>query len=412
MTPLPGRPEHAPPLTSVARTLYDIAQGFDWPLDPEPRLRRALRLLRRIVPYDRCGLLHAPGVGVSRLMVEPDAVEERDGVSRILTRFLTLLTEEAHPAGDRPRPDGALLPLWASASHLAVPLVGLDRVLGVLFVRGTDVYTDDHLRLLSVVAAQIAAYLTAGRLREQEAQSVIEHAEAQAIADAQSRVKGDFLAILVRELRKLLAPARDGMETIRTQAQGEPSVRRATEVVERQLDDATRLLDDVLDVSCLGSDKIALHKELVSLQTIVTAAVESTRHLADARRHRLSVLLPQTPLWIEADAARLSRAVGSLLDNAAKFTRPGGDISVTADREDGDFVLRVRDTGVGLSPEMLPLVFDLCARAQRSLPYADEGIGLGLTLARILVEHHGGRISAHSEGLGKGSEFVVRLPGA
>jgi signal transduction histidine kinase len=411
VTPLAGIPEHAPTVTSVARTLYDIAQGFDWPLDPEPRLRRALRLLRRIVPYDRCGLLDAPGVGLPRLVVEPDAAEERDGVSRILTRFLTLLTDDAHHAGDRPRPDAALLPLWASASHLAVPLVGLDRVLGVLFVRGTDVYTDDHLRLLSVVAAQIAAYLTACRLREQEAQMVIEHAAARAAAEASSRAKGEFLAVLVRELSKLLAPMRTSMTSIRRQAERDPAVRRAADVVARQVDYATRLLDDLLDVSRLEHDKVALHKEPVTLQMIVTAAVETTRHLAEARKHRLSVSLPEMPLRIEADAARLSHAVGSLLDNAAKFTPPGGEISVTGARENGEIVLRVRDTGVGLSAEMLPLVFDLCARALRSLPYAEEGIGLGLTLARILVELHGGSVSAHSEGPGKGSEFVVRLPG-
>ena len=160
------------PAGSVARTLYDIAQSFDWPLDPEPRLRRALRLLRRIVPYDLCGLLDTPAAGAPRLVVEPDAAEERDGLGRILGRFLTILTGEAQRATDWRPPDVARVPLWASASHLAVPLVGLDRVRGVLYVRGTDVaYTDDHLRLLSVVAAQIAAYLTVCRLRERRRRS-------------------------------------------------------------------------------------------------------------------------------------------------------------------------------------------------------------------------------------------------
>jgi signal transduction histidine kinase len=400
----------APTVTSVARTLYDIAQGFDWPRDPEPRVRRALRLLGRIVPYDRCGLLEAAAAGPPRLVVEPDAAEERAGVSRILTRFLTLLTDEAHSVGD-PRPsDAALVPLWASASHLAVPLVGLDRVLGVLFVRGTDVYTNDHLRLLSVVAAQIAGYLTACRLHEQEAELVVEHAAARAAADANSHAKNEFLAILARELRTLLTPMRTSMQTIRRQADRDPAVRRASDVVERQVECATRLLDDLLDASRLGRDKAALHKEPVTLQMVVTAAVETTRHLADARGHRLSVSLPETPLRIEADAGRLAHAVGSMLENAAKFTPPGGDISVTADHEEHEVVLRVRDSGAGLSPDALPFVFDLCARAQRSLPYAHEGIGVGLTLARIVIELHGGTVSAHSEGPGRGSEFVVRLP--
>ena len=181
MTPL--SPDPSNPFRSVARTLYDIAQGFDSPLDHEPRLRRALGLLRRIVPYDRCALLEVPAAGAARLVVEPDATENREGLGRVLTRFLTALTDEPPRAAHWLPPDVAhLVPC---ASHLAVPLVGLDRVLGVLFVcqRGAA-YTDDHLRLLSVVASQIAAYLTACRLREQEAQIVSEHEAARAAAEA------------------------------------------------------------------------------------------------------------------------------------------------------------------------------------------------------------------------------------
>ena len=409
MTPFP--PDASNPVGSVARTLYDIAQGFDWPLDPELRLRRALRLLRRIVPYDRCGLLDAPAAGAPRLLVEPDAAEdEREGVSRILRRFLTLLTGEAHRATYWRPPDVALVPLWASPSHLAVPLVGLDRVLGVLFVRGTNVYTDDHLRLLSVVAAQIAAYLTICRLRDQEAHIVTHHEAARAAADAEGRAKDEFLAMLARELGKLLTPIRFAMLTIRGQAARDPAVQRARGVVERQVASLSRLLEDLLDVSRLGRDKVELRKESLTLQTIVTAALETTLGVADARKHRVSVSLPEEPLSLEADATRLTRVVANLLDNAAKFTPPGGEISVSGYREGGEIVLRVRDTGVGISAEMLPLVFDLCARADRSLPHAEEGLGVGLTLARILVELHGGRIDAHSGGPGQGSEFVVRVP--
>ena len=408
MTPL--RRDVSNPMGSVARTLYDIAQGFDWPLDPDARLRRALRLLRRIVPYDRCGLLDTPAVGAPRLVVEPDAPEEREGVGRILRRFLTLLTDESHRANVRRPPDFALVPLWASPSHLAVPLVALDRVLGVLFVRGTDVYTDDHLRLLSVVAAQIAAYLTACRLREQEEQIVTEHEAARAAADAESRGKDEFLAILARELGKPLTPMRFAMLTIRSAAERDPAVQRAKDVVERQVRRLTRLLDDLLDVSHLGRNKVDLRKEPLTLQTIVTEALETSLGLADARRHRVSVSLPEEPLSLEGDFIRLRQVVANLLSNAAKYTPPGGEISVTGYREDSEIVLRVRDTGIGISPEMLPRVFDLRAQADRSLTHFDEGLGVGLTLARILVELHGGSIDVHSEGPGRGSEFVVRLP--
>ena len=398
---MPLSPDLSSPSGSVARTLYDIAQGFDWLLDPEPRLRHALRLLRRIVPYDRCGLLDMPAVGGSRVVVEPDAPEERDRVARILRRFVAVLTDEAH------RP---FVPLWASSSHLAVPLVGMDRVVGVLFVRGTEVYTENHLRLLSVVAAQIAAYLTACRLREQEAQIVVDHEAARVAADAESRSKDEFLAMLARELGKPLTPIRLAMLTIRGQAERDPAVQRAKDVVERQVESLGQVLGALLDVLRLRREKVELRKQSTTLQTIVTAALETTLGLADARRHRVSVSLPVDPLWLEADAARLTQAVSNLLDNAAKFTSPGGEISVTGSREGATIVLRVRDTGVGMSREMLPLVFDLCAQTDRPLCQGEEGLGVGLTLARLLIELHGGSLEAHSEGEGQGSEFVVRVP--
>jgi signal transduction histidine kinase len=407
MTPQP--PDASDPVQLVARTLYDIAQGFDWPLDPEPRLRRALRLLRRIVPYDCGGLLDAPAVGASRLVVEPDAPEERDGMARILTRFVSVLTDEAHRATGRP-PEGAFVPLWASPSHLAVPLVGMDRVLGVLFVRGSEVYTDNHLRLLSVVAAQIAAYLTACRLREQEAQIVRDHEAARMAADAESRGKDEFLAMLARELGKPLTPIRFAMLTIRGQAERDPAVQRARDVVERQVESLRHVLGALLDVSLLRREKMELRKQSLTLQTIVTAALESTLGRADARRHQVSVSLPEDPLWLEADATRLTQAVAHLLDNAAKFTPAGGGISVAGSREGEAIVLRVRDTGVGMTREMLPRVFDLCAQTDRPLLQAEEGLGVGLTLARLLIELHGGSIEAHSAGPGHGSEFVARLP--
>ena len=216
MTPLD--PGSSNVVGSFARPLYDIAQGFDSPLDAEFRLRRALGLLRRIVPYDHCALLEASAAGAARLVVEPDAPETREALNRVLTRFLTVLTDEPRRAADWLPPDVAhLVPC---AAHLAVPLVGLDRVLGVLFVshQEADAYTDDHLRLLSVVASQIAAYLTACRLREQEAQIVSEHEAARAAAEAENRAKDEFLAMLAHELRNPPMAIRIAMQTIRGQS--------------------------------------------------------------------------------------------------------------------------------------------------------------------------------------------------
>jgi len=408
MTPL--RPDPSNTVGSVARTLYEIGQGFDAPLDTEPRLRRALGLLRGIVPYDHCALLEVSAAGAARLVVEPDAPEARDALNRVLTRFLTALADEPPWAAEWLPPD--VVHLVPCAAHLAVPLVGLDRVQGVLFVghQGADVYTDDHLRFLSVVASQIAGYLTACRLREQEAQIVSEHEAARAAAEVESRAKDEFLAMLTHELRNPTMAIRIAMQTIRGQAERDPIVQRARDVVERQVKHLARLLDDLLDVSRLTRGKIELRKKTVTLQTVVAEALETTRDLIDARTHVESVSLPEMPLWFTADPARITQVVGNLLDNAAKYTPRGGEIAVTGYREGGEVVLRVRDTGIGIAPEMLPRVFELFAQLDRFPAHLRGGLGVGLTLARTLVELHGGTITVESGGPGRGSEFIVRLP--
>jgi signal transduction histidine kinase/ActR/RegA family two-component response regulator len=397
-------------MTPLARTLYDITQGFDSPLDAELRLRRALGLLRLIVPSDRCALLEVPAAGTARFLVEPDVPEERDPLRQVLTRLLTVVTDAPSPAADWLPPD--IAHLVPCASHLAVPLVALDLVQGVLFVSraGPDAYTDGHLRLVSLVASQIAAYLTACQLREQEAQIVREHEAARAAVEAENRAKDEFLAMLGHELRNPLMPIGIAMHTIRGVAERDPAVQEAREVVERQVKHLAHLLDDLLDVSRLTRGKIELRKETVALQTIVAEAIETTRGFIDDRAHVVSVSLPDEPLWLEADPTRITQLAGNLLENAAKYTPRGGEISVTGYREGNEVALSVRDNGIGIAPEMLPRVFDLFAQAEQSLVRPEGGLGIGLTLARKLIELHGGTIVGQSEGPGRGSEFVIRLP--
>jgi signal transduction histidine kinase len=405
---MPLGPDPSNPIGSAARTLYDISQVFDSPLDSELRLQHALRLLRRVVPYDRCALLETPAAGPARFVVEPEAPEEREPLRRVLTRFLTILSDEMHrDVGGRPSNVAPFAHL-ASPAHLAVPVVGLDRVLGVLFVRygGDSAYSDDHLRLLSVISSQIAAYLTACHLREQEAQIVSEHEAARAAAEAENRVKDEFLAILIHELRNPLMAIRSAVQTIAGTAERDPTVPLETGVVERQVNQLVRLLDDLLDVSRLTGSKIELHKETVTLQAIVAEALATTRDFSDARRHGASVSLPEEPIWLEVDPARITQVVATLLNNAAKFTSGGGEISVTGRGERDDVVLRVRDTGIGIAPAM-PRILDLFAQVNRS--GSERGLGVGLTLARALVELHGGTTIVQGEGP-RGSEFVVRLP--
>jgi signal transduction histidine kinase len=399
------------PVEPVARTLYDIAQGLDSSLDIEPRLRRALKLLRRIVPYQQCALLES-AAGESRLVAEPDSRAERETLMPVLERFFSVLTDEAKRGADMGSLNIARVVPLASPAHLAVPIVGLDRVLGVLFVRDLkpDAFTDVHLQLLSVVASQIAAYLTACRLHQMDAQIASEHKAARESADAENRAKDEFLAMLAHELRNPVMAIRSAMQTIRDKAERNADIRQATDLAEQQIKHLSWLLDDLLDVSRLTRGKIALRKETVTLQTIVAEALAIARNFIDARGHVVSLSLPGEPLCFEADSARIIQAVGNLLDNAAKYTPRGGEISVTGYGEGGEVVLRVRDTGIGISPEMLPRVFDLFVQSDPFLARSEGGLGVGLTLARTLVELHGGSINAHSEGSDRGSEFVVRLP--
>jgi PAS domain S-box-containing protein len=224
------------------------------------------------------------------------------------------------------------------------------------------------------------------------------------------RQKDQFLAILAHELRNPLAPIRNALEVM-VQPQVTPDAgARAREIAERQLKNMTRLLDDLLDVSRIRQGRIELRREIIGLSAILTSSVETSQPLISDRQHQLTVESPAQEVWVEGDPVRLSQALTNLLNNAAKYTDPGGRIWLTAARSDGDAVIRVRDSGIGIDPLMVPHVFDLFVQADRRTGVSATGVGIGLTLARRLVELHGGRVDAFSPGIGLGSEFVMRLP--
>jgi signal transduction histidine kinase/response regulator RpfG family c-di-GMP phosphodiesterase len=223
------------------------------------------------------------------------------------------------------------------------------------------------------------------------------------------RRKDEFLAMLAHELRNPMAPILNALHLLREEG-GDPAAEQAREVAERQIRHLARLVDDLLDVSRISSGKIHLRKGRVELGETVARAVETARPLFAARRHVLSVSLPDEPIPLEADATRLEQVLANLLNNAAKYTEPGGWVVIEALREGEAAVVRVRDNGIGITPELLPRIFDLFTQADRSLDRSQGGLGLGLTLVRSLVEMHGGSVTAASAGVGKGSEFVVRLP--
>jgi len=231
----------------------------------------------------------------------------------------------------------------------------------------------------------------------------------EALKEADRR-KDEFLAMLAHELRNPLAPIRNAVQILRLVGPAAPSIQQARDLIERQVIHLVRLVDDLLDVSRITRGKITLQKEAVDLAAVIASAVESSRPLIDARRHDLKLSLPAEMLRVQGDPTRLSQVLMNLLNNAAKYTPEGGHLALSAKAEDGQAVIRVTDDGVGIAPELLPRVFDLFIQAERSLDRSQGGLGIGLTLVRSLVQMHGGTVEAHSAGLGKGSEFVVRLP--
>ncbi|HKI03392.1 MAG TPA: ATP-binding protein [Thermoanaerobaculia bacterium] len=224
------------------------------------------------------------------------------------------------------------------------------------------------------------------------------------------RRKDQFLAMLAHELRNPLAPIRNAVELMRQVETADPTFKPSREMVERQVKHLARLVDDLLDVSRINQGSIRLRKELVSLDTVLQRAVEGTRPLIESRGHELSVELPAETVRLEADPTRIEQVISNLLNNAAKYTMPGGRVWVSAAREGDEAVIRVRDSGIGVPPDVLDRVFEPFVQSDGSLARSDGGLGVGLTLVRSLVEMHGGQVSASSPGLGQGSEFVIRLP--
>jgi len=239
-----------------------------------------------------------------------------------------------------------------------------------------------------------------------------ERREAEEALRVSNRRKDEFLAMLAHELRNPLAPLRNGLEILKRRGSFEPIAKDARDMMERQLRQLVRLVDDLLDVSRITTGKLALRTSIVSLDDVIASAIDTAKPLIDQRQHALTVALPPEPLQVDADATRLSQVFSNLLNNAANYTEPGGRIELRASADAREVCVSIRDNGIGIAPDMLDAVFRMFAQADASLERVHSGLGVGLTLARHLVELHHGSIEAKSEGLGRGSEFVVRLPRA
>lgn len=216
--------------------------------------------------------------------------------------------------------------------------------------------------------------------------------------------------MLSHELRNPLAPIRTGLEVIALAGSDMQLIEEARTMKARQLEQMVRLTDDLLDVARLTQNRLTLRKEPVDLTRVIRHAVETAQPLIEQGKHQLTVTLPPEPVWLNADAVRLAQIVANLLTNAAKYTGEDGRIHLTAKQTGSEVVIAVRDTGIGIAPEQLPKLFTMFFQAAPVLERPQGGLGIGLALVRNLVGLHGGSTEARSEGLGKGSEFIVRLP--
>ncbi|MCI0357478.1 MAG: hybrid sensor histidine kinase/response regulator [Planctomycetaceae bacterium] len=286
--------------------------------------------------------------------------------------------------------------------HLAgLPLSDRERVIGVLLAArrgGSMPFSQADSQVLESIASRSSAALVKARLYEE-----IEFANQQ---------KNRFLSMLAHELRNPLAPIQSAVDLMRLSEIEDADVTAARDVIARQVAHLVRLVDDLLDVSRITLGKIRLNLERIDATQVVPDAVEISRPLIDVGGHQLSVSVPKGPLTIAGDRARLAQVLSNLLNNAAKYTPPGGSIALSVHEENGEVVFGVRDSGVGIPAPMLSKVFDLFTQVENSLDRSQGGLGIGLTLVREVVELHGGNVEVTSAGTGQGCEFKVRIPRA
>ena len=286
-------------------------------------------------------------------------------------------------------------------SAITVPMTaGGERLGTISFVRVerryhlTDVTTAEEVGRRAAIAVQTSRLFDEAQRARRE-------------AEAASRAKDEFLAMLGHELRNPLAPIVTALQLLRLR--GDLKNGREQAILDRQVKHLVRLVDDLLDIARVTRGLVELKRETLQLSAVVARGVEMASPLLEQRRHLFSSEVPEG-LWLDGDETRIAQVFGNLLNNAAKYTPPGGIVSIRADRDGDELVVRVRDNGNGIRPDLLPQVFDLFVQGDRSIERGEGGLGIGLTLVRTFVSMHGGTVKAFSEGAGKGSEFVVRLP--
>jgi PAS domain S-box-containing protein len=290
-------------------------------------------------------------------------------------------------------------------SSLVLPLKDGVSTFGTLTIysRETDAFPERELLLLQELASDLAYGITTNRLRD-------DHARAEEALKEAGRRKDEFLATLAHELRNPLAPIRTGAHILKLRGSDDPEIKAVYDLIGRQAGQMARLVDDLLDISRLERGKIELRRERVDFCSMAAHAVQVCRNLIEERRHRVQLDLPEQALEVDGDPVRVEQMICNLLTNACKHTPAGGEIRILAQRMGGSAVLRVQDNGIGMTPEVMEHIFDMFYQAAPAMGREERGLGLGLTLVTSLAALHGGKVTAASPGLGKGSEFTLFLP--
>jgi PAS domain S-box-containing protein len=314
-------------------------------------------------------------------MCDVVAPTDRDECTRVLELAKTV-PAEAEVLLERA--DGTSIPVHLTLSPL--PLESAAVVCGVV----TDL--TEHKHNVELRIAQAALRESEARYRQAD------------------RQKDEFLAILAHELRNPLAPATNALHILQIKAPPIPELQWAREVIATQVQRMTRLIDDLMDVSRITSNKLTLRIERVDLARVIDEALTASRPFIEESEHEIEVTLPKEPVLVNADLVRMAQVLSNLLNNAAKYTNPGGRISLKAERQGGEAVVTIKDSGIGMPQELLPKVFDMFMQGDRTMTRTHGGLGIGLTLVKRLVEMHGGSVEAWSEGKDKGSEFTIRVP--
>jgi signal transduction histidine kinase/CheY-like chemotaxis protein len=381
------------------REILALNRAIAGSLDYEEVLALVVEKTVELTAAESCALLLAGEDGVARVAAQRGIDEE------LAAAFAAPFDERINVALRR------LLSHARDDSFLGVPVIRHGAVAGLLVIHREGPHREEPEEevLLSALADQAAIALDhASRYRELWRQSQ----EARRELEVGAERKDQYLAMLAHELRNPLAAITSAIAVLEARLPDDPVLTRTQQAAARQAQHMKRLLDDLLDVSRVTSGRISLEPRTVDLRELVAQAVQSVQPLYGERRHRLDVDLPEAPLLVAGDSDRLIQVISNLLVNAAKYSEPEGQVTVTAEPAGEAVELRVRDRGHGIPQELLPSVFDLFVQSGRGPHRPEGGLGIGLTLVRQLVHLHGGEVEAHSEGEGHGSEFVVRLPAA